>query len=61
MRSVAGAAVIRVTKLTDCDQVLGEDLRSRLADVIGAVHVGGGRADRTGQAFKDLLAERSSR
>ncbi|HEV3310780.1 MAG TPA: DUF1778 domain-containing protein [Chloroflexota bacterium] len=32
--------------------------RERLADVIGIVHGGGGRADETGKAFKELLTER---
>lgn len=29
-----------------------------LADVLGVVHGGGGRARRTGQAFGELMAER---
>jgi len=34
------------------------DAREQLADVIGAVRGGGGRAARTGEAFGEVLAER---
>ena len=33
----------------------------RLADVVGVVHGGGGRAGETGKAFTDLLSEEESR
>jgi len=37
----------------------GESLRVRLADAIGAVRSSGGRARRTGGAFKRLVRRRS--
>ena len=44
-----------------CEGVLGKDLSARLADVIGVVESGGGRARRSGRAFKDALAPRARR
>jgi hypothetical protein len=35
--------------------------RERLADVIGVVHGGGGRARQTGRAFTEVVAERVKR
>lgn len=40
------------------DRTLSHRNSDRLADVIGVVHGGGGRARDTGAAFGDLLAER---
>jgi predicted DNA-binding protein len=60
-QEVPVSVVVREAIAKHCDEVLGEDLRSRLADVIGVVHGGGGRAARTGEAFKQLLAERARR
>jgi Arc/MetJ-type ribon-helix-helix transcriptional regulator len=40
------------------EQTLAGGTAGRLADVIGAVHGGGGRARDTGAAFKDMLARR---
>lgn len=37
----------------------GAPLRIRLADAIGAVHSTGGRARRTGEAFRRLVRRRS--
>jgi hypothetical protein len=55
------SVVVREAIIRHCDAVLGTDLRSRLADVIGAVESTGGRARRTGRAFKDSLAARARR
>jgi hypothetical protein len=43
------------------DRTLAQRNSDRLADVIGVVHGGGGRARDTGAAFGDLLAEQRSR
>ncbi len=42
-----------------CDQVLGATLAVRLADVIGIGRGGGGRACRSGEAFRRVLHRRS--
>lgn len=39
------------------DAVLSGEADDDWSDVIGAVHGGGGRARRTGEAFADLVAE----
>lgn len=57
-QAVPVSVVVREAIERHCDRVLGDDLKSRMADVIGIVHSGGGRAERTGEAFKRLLAER---
>lgn len=41
------------------DKVLGATLDARLADVTGVVRSSGGRARRTGAAFKKLLRSRT--
>lgn len=43
------------------ERTLHERPSDVLADVIGSVHGGGGRAERTGEAFAHLLADRRSR
>lgn len=50
--------VVRDAISRHCDAVLGNDVYSGIADLIGTVHGGGGQARRTGEAFKELLAER---
>jgi predicted transcriptional regulator len=55
------SAVVRDAITRRCDEVLGADVASRLADVIGAVQGGGGRAERTGRAFTSVLTSRSRR
>jgi predicted transcriptional regulator len=52
------SAVVREAITRHCDQVLGADPWAEFADLIGVVHSEGGRARRTGEAFKQLLAER---
>jgi Ribbon-helix-helix protein, copG family len=44
-----------------CEEVLGGSLAERLAPVIGIVNSSGGRAKRTGAAFRQLLARRRGR
>jgi len=44
-----------------CDEVLTGSLADRLAPVVGIVHSAGGRAARTGAAFRALLARRRKR
>ena len=56
--AVPVSAVVREAIARHCDEVLGADLPARLADVIGVVQSDGGRARRTGRAFKDALAAR---
>jgi hypothetical protein len=41
-----------------CDEVLGGSLAERLASVIGIVNSSGGRAVRSGAAFREALARR---
>ena len=40
------------------ERTLSDRAPERLADVVGVVHGGGGRARDTGKAFTDLLTER---
>lgn len=42
------------------DETLKESPIDRFADVTGAVHGGGGRASRTGEAFRKALARKST-
>jgi hypothetical protein len=44
-----------------CDEVLTGSLAERLAPVIGIVRSTGGRAARTGAAFRSILARRRRR
>ena len=41
-----------------CDEVLGGSLAERLISVIGIVNSAGGRAARSGAAFREALARR---
>lgn len=60
--AVPVSAVVREAITRHCDAVLGEDARSRLADIIGVVESdGGGQAERSGQAFKKALMARRRR
>ena len=59
--AVPVSAVVRTAIGRHCDEVLGRDARASLDDVIGIVQSNGGRARRTGRAFKDMLAARSRR
>ncbi len=41
-----------------CEEVLGNSLHAKLADVIGIGHGGGGRARKSGEAFRRVLRQR---
>jgi hypothetical protein len=43
-----------------CEEVLGGSLAERLGPVIGIVHSSGGRATRTGVAFRRVLRQRQN-
>lgn len=49
---------IRQAAAERADTVLSTEGREDFADVLGAIHGGGGRARRTGEAFGELLDER---
>jgi len=56
------SAVVRAAIEKHCDAVLGTSLLDLVADYVGAFDSGvGGVAERTGEAFKDLLVERHRR
>lgn len=59
--AVPVAVVVREAIACHCDEVLGRDVPAALADVIGTVQSKGGRAWRTGRAYKDALAARAGR
>jgi hypothetical protein len=44
-----------------CDEVLGGSLAERLGAVVGVVNSSGGRAHRSGAAFREALAKRRKR
>lgn len=53
------SAVVREAITRHCDEVLGTSVLAEIADVIGTFHGDGvDRSSRTGEAFKELLAER---
>jgi metal-responsive CopG/Arc/MetJ family transcriptional regulator len=52
---------IREALARRCDEVLGGSLAQRLAPVVGIVQSSGGRASRTGAAFREILARRRRR
>jgi len=59
--SAEGASVsefLRRAAAERAERTLSQRNSDRLADVIGVVHSGGGRARDTGGAFTDLLVER---
>lgn len=55
---VSVSAFLRDAAAERADRTLAETPADRLADVIGAVHGGGGQARRSGDAFAEALAER---
>ena len=57
---VPESELIRQAVAERCRQVLSDRLDVRLADYVGVVSRGGGRAQATGQAFRDVLNERRS-
>jgi hypothetical protein len=54
--SVSG--FIRRAAADRADEVLDDRPSEVLSDVLGSIHGGGGRARRTGDAFRDVLTER---
>lgn len=44
-----------------CNELLGDNLRDRLADVIGAVGSGGASSRHTGKEFTDSLKKRRTK
>ena len=53
------SAVVREAITRHCDQVLGTSVWSEIADLVGTFHGDGvDRSSRTGEAFKELLAEK---
>ena len=56
---VRASESIRRAIAQHCDEVLGATLRARLADVTGVVRSTGGRARRTGDAFRRVLRSRA--
>ncbi len=59
--AVSQSEFIRDALARRCDEVLTGSLAQRLAHVIGIVHSAGGRAERTGAAFRTLIARRRPR
>jgi hypothetical protein len=59
--AMSQSAFIRDALARRCDEVLGDSLAERLAPVIGIIESSGGRATRTGAAFREFLAERRGR
>jgi hypothetical protein len=56
--STSPSEFIRDALARRCDEVLGDSLAERLTSVIGIVNSVGGRAARTGSAFREVLARR---
>jgi len=57
-QAVSQSEFIREALTRRCDEVLGGSLAQRLAPVVGIVQSSGGRAKRTGAAFREILARR---
>jgi predicted DNA-binding protein len=60
MEGVSESALIRQAIEQRCDAILSNRADIRLADVIGKVNLGGGVAERAGEAFTELLLEREA-
>lgn len=56
--SLSQSEFIREALARRCDEVLGSSLSQRLASVVGIVQSSGGRSERTGEAFREILARR---
>ena len=52
---------IREALARRCEEVLGGSLAERLAPVVGIVKSSGGRANRTGDVFRQVLSRRRRR
>ncbi|GIX48884.1 MAG: hypothetical protein KatS3mg131_3095 [Candidatus Tectimicrobiota bacterium] len=55
---VSLSELIRRAAARYCDELTAASLARRLADVLGVVHSSGGRARRTGEAFREVLRGR---
>jgi hypothetical protein len=60
LEGISESALIRQAIEQHCDAVLSNRADLRLADVIGKVNLGGGVAERTGEAFAELLLARKT-
>lgn len=58
LRGVPVSALIREAVADRCREVLGRNLRTDLAEVVGVVCSEGGRGRRTGDAFRQILTSR---
>jgi predicted transcriptional regulator len=55
VRGESVSAFIRNAASKQAEETLAERGRERFRDVAGAVHGGGGRASRTGEAFTEIV------
>lgn len=57
------SALMREAVARRCDEILKETLLDRLQKlgVIGAIHGGGGQADRSGEAFGEIVRQKYER
>ena len=55
------SSIIRQAIEQRCEQILGKRLAHRLSDIAGTVRSKGGRARRTGDAFRKVVRRRRSR
>jgi hypothetical protein len=60
LEGISESALIRQAIEQRCAAILSNRADLRLADVIGKVDLGGGVAERTGEAFTALLVERKA-
>lgn len=58
-QGVQVSALIREAVRRRCDEVLGGTLLGELGEIVGAVDVGGDHSRRTGEAFSELLRNKS--
>lgn len=56
---ISQSQLVREAVARRCDEVLGATLAQRLAPVVGSIKSAGGRARRTGDAFRRALRRRS--
>jgi len=55
------SSIIREAIDAHCEIILGQRLADRVRDVAGIVRGGGGRARRTGEAFRTVLRKRRAK
>lgn len=61
LKGVPESVLIREAVAEKCRDILGDNLRTDLADLIGIIKAGGGRAERAGEAFKEILHSRANK